>query len=178
MAVATPTTRCGAPEALPVHAQAIPTPISMMFARLLDALARHVAVERDLEHVDYWSGAALSLRLGTETAFTEVATLLSALQRAPAETQDDVPLQDMALLIDRMIGSEEPGMFARLHGSLPHCVGERHRDGARLARPITQRMLMTARRRIDDLARLELYGGCSRQEIEPEAGFATGPASF
>ncbi len=178
MADATPTTRCGATEVLPVSVQPFPTPINTMFPQLLAALARHVAAERDLEHLDYWSGAALPLRVATETAFTEVATLLCALQRAPVETQDDAVLQDMALLIDRMIGSEEPGMFARLHGSLPHCVGERHRDGTSLARPRTQTMLMTAHRLIDNLARLELYGGRSRQEIEPEAGFATGPASF
>lgn len=162
MAAACPTTRLGADEAL--HASKTTTPISRitpLFERLVDALARHAAAERDLEGLDYWAEDALSLRVATESAFTDVATLLSAIQRAPLRAGGDEALQEMAILIDRMIGSEEPGTFRRLHWRLPRLASPDSRRSGGLA-PDTQRLLLSSRCMIAALARLELYGGAPR----------------
>lgn len=158
MAAACPTTRLGADEALRASRKTFPiSRISPLFGGLVDALARHAAAERDLEGLDYWADDALSLRVATESAFTDVATLLSAIQRAPLRAEGDEALQEMAILIDRIIGSEEPGMFRRLHWRLPRPDGRDYRERGGPAAD-TQRLLRSAHRTIGALARLELYG--------------------
>lgn len=162
MAAACPITRLGADEALQASKTTTPSSwISPLFARLLDALARHAAAERNLQGADYWAEGTLRLRVATETAFTDVATLLSAIQRAPLRAHGDEALQEMASLIDRMIGSEEAGMFQRLHWRLPRLASPDSCRSGDLA-PDTQRLLLSARRMIGALSRLELYGTTPR----------------
>lgn len=166
MAAACPTTRLGADEALRASRKTTPiSRISPLFEGLVDALARHAAAERDLEGLDYWAEDALGLRVATESAFTDVATLLSAIQRAPLRAGGDEVLQDMASLIDRMIGSEEPGTFQRLHWRLPRLAPRDCRGSGGTATD-TQRLLRSARCLIGALARLELYGAAPRNSAD------------
>ena len=119
MAKAIPNTPVTATEVLSHQDSVTKTAISRMFSDLLDALARHVETERDLQGIDFWDIACRHWRTDAENAFNDVAALLSRIQRARPFRVDDLLLQRTARLIDAMIGSEEPGMFQRLHCLLP-----------------------------------------------------------
>ncbi|RJL15838.1 hypothetical protein C9E82_20325 [Paracoccus siganidrum] len=136
-----------------------------MFSGLLDALARHAETERDLQGIDIWDVACRHWLTDAENAFTDVATLLSAIQRERPFRVEDLLLQRAARLIDAMIGSEEPGMFQRLHYLLPRLDGQLYRPGnGPITEPVRQ-MLRTARGLIDELASLQLYAETNGDEI-------------
>lgn len=154
MAIATATTPPAATEVLR-KGRFTHTPISIAFAALLDALSRHAIAERDIEGVDIWDIAFRDWLTEAEVVFTEMTTLLSRIRNTDLVRAEDLPPQRLAVVIDAMIGSEEPGTFQRLHAWLPaalfHCPGVS--PAARQAR----QMLAMARDRIDALARLESY---------------------
>lgn len=166
MAKAIPTTRIRATEVPPHQDSFPPSTISLMFSRLLDALARHVETERDLQGIDIWDVACRHWLTDAEDAFTHVATLLSAIQRARPFRVEDLLLQRAARLIDAMIGSEEPGMFQRLHYLLPRLDGQLYwPSNGPIAEPVRQ-MLRTARGLIEELATLPLYAGTDADDMD------------
>ncbi|WCR02256.1 hypothetical protein JHX88_15360 [Paracoccus saliphilus] len=159
MAKAIPTTPYEATEVLPYRGDVPESVISEMFPHLLDALMRHIQVERDLEDVDFWNIAFLNWRIEAEEAYTDVAALLSAIRHAALDRQEDLPLQRMACLIDSMIGSEEPDAFQRLHCRLPRFETLFRSRGYGTGSKRVERMLMDTHACIDELATLRLYGG-------------------
>lgn len=166
MAEAIPTTPVTATEVLPHQDSLTPSTISLMFSHLLDALARHVAAERDLEGVDFWDVAFLQWRVEAEESYTVMATLLSAIQREMIACHEDEPLQCMASLIDHMVGSEESGTFQRLHCSLPRFdAWFNYRNDSAVAEPVSQ-MLMTARGLIEELSTLSLYAEVDEDDMD------------
>lgn len=166
MATATATTPIRATEVLHIY-KLTPTPIMSAFAHLLDALARHAVAERDIEDVDIWDVGFRHWLTEAEEVFTEVTTLLSRIRRADIGRAEDLPLQRVADVIDAMIGSEEPGMFQRLHAWLPTRLFDC--PGASPAARQVRRMLGQAGERIDGLAHLQTYAAL------PPAGEADRP---
>lgn len=157
MAKAIPTTPHKVTEVLPYGGDIPESIISEMFPRLLDALARHIRAERDIEDIDFWDIAFLNWRIEAEEAYTDVAALLSAIRRATLDHQEDLPLQRMARLIDSMIGSEEPDAFHRLHCRLPRFETLFRSRGYGTGSKRVERMLLDAHACIDELAILRLY---------------------
>lgn len=166
MAKAIPNTPVTATEVLSRQDSFTDTVISRMFSGLLDALARHAETERDLQGIDFWDIACRRWRTDAENAFTDVATLLSAIQRARPFRVEDLLLQRTARLIDTMIGSEEPGMFQRLHCLLPRLDRQFYQpsDGS-VAEPVRQ-MLRAARGLIHELSVLPLYAGADEHDMD------------
>ncbi|MCZ0962461.1 hypothetical protein [Paracoccus benzoatiresistens] len=165
MADASTITRRGAHEALPaLPRHTSPSPITELFPQLLDAISRHVAAERAVEGVDYWSHP--TLQVAAEVAQTDVATLLAAIQREPLRVAGDRALQDMTHLIDCMIGSEQAGTFQRLHWRLPVMDGHVFPEADGPAVTHTRTMLRAARRQIDAMARLDLYSAAPREDFD------------
>lgn len=106
MADAAHTTSCGTPAPAFTH-----TPISALFSRLLGAMAVHIEAERDIQHVDVWDPAFRDWLTEAEEALTAVTTLLREIRDHQTARQADVPLMRMAIIIDAMLGAEEPGEF-------------------------------------------------------------------
>lgn len=168
MAKAIHTTRSGATEDLPHQDSFTDTTMSTMFSRLLDALARHIQAERDIEDIDMWDLAYRDWLSDAEIAFTDVATLLSSIQRERPVRVGDLVLQDAVRLIDAMIGSEEPGMFQRLHFLLPRLHGQFHWLGAGAAAEPVRQMLMAARNLIEELSTLPIYAEADEDEDDTD----------
>jgi hypothetical protein len=134
-----------------------PTPIASAFCTLLPALAQHIEAEREIEHVDIWNTAFRSWLTDAEHAFTEVTTQLSVIMATDLACIEDKPLKRMVMLIDALVGSEEPDTFQHLYGLLPkfqhlfYCSGKgpavRHRN----------LMLKVALEHIDTMATLLTY---------------------
>ena len=134
-----------------------PTPISAAFSGLLTALARHAEAERDIEDVDVFDPAFRDWLTDAENTFTSVTTLISSIGRAEPARSEDLPLQRMTMLVDAMIGSEEPGTFARLHRLMPQFEAAfRSKQNNGVARRVNH-MLLTACARMDELASLLSY---------------------
>lgn len=166
MAKAIPTTRAGATEDLPHQDSVTDTAISRMFSDLLDALARHVETERELQGMDIWDIACRRWRTDAENAFTDVATLLPAIQRARPFRVEDLLLQRTARLIDTMIGSEEPGMFQRLHCLLPRLDRQFYLPTDHPVAEPVKHMLRAARGLIQELSTLPLYAEADEPDMD------------
>lgn len=154
MADATPNTDVLRPKVRPALQ---PSATMVAFSELLVALAALVEAERDLEHFDRWGQAGNGWLRDAEHAFTRVSTLITRIRSQVAVLPGDLALQRVARLIDRMIGSEKPGSFGRIHAQL-------HRYHALFAcrgsGPMVRRVNALpgdARRRIDELATLATF---------------------
>lgn len=142
-----------------------PTPVARAFAALPCALARHIETEREVEDVDIWDLAFRDWLTDAEHAYTDVTTHLFNITAAEVVCEDDKPLVRMAMLIDALVGSEDPDTFGHLYRLLPQfedlfqCHGQgpaaRHRDN----------MLEAARRHIDTMASLLTYDGAIEAEV-------------
>lgn len=95
-----------------------PTTIAAAFSALMTALPLHIAAEREIEDVDIWNPAFRHWLTDAEAAFTVVTGLLWGISAAAIERAEDKPLQRMSMLLDRMVGSEEPGAFRHYHALL------------------------------------------------------------
>lgn len=147
-----------------------PTPISTAFSCLLVALARHAEAERDIEDVDIWDPAFRNWLTDAEEAFTLVTTLITQIGNAEPARPHDVPLHRMAMFIDLMVGSEEPGEFQRLHQLVPRFQDAiRCTDGSASARRVNH-MLLTAGLRLDELAGLISYEDLLPESADDEDG--------
>ena len=167
MADATPNTDIVRPK---VRSALQPSATMALFSELLVALAALVEAERDLEHFDRWGQTGNGWLRDAERAFTRVTTLITRIRGRVALLPGDLALQRVALLIDRMIGSEEPGSFGRIHAQL-------HRYDALFAcrgsGPMVRRvnaLLGDARRRIDELATLATFIDAPFVDDRPLAG--------
>ncbi|WPZ29177.1 hypothetical protein T8A63_16350 [Sulfitobacter sp. OXR-159] len=134
-----------------------PTPLATEFAALLPALARHIEAEREIEDVDIWDPAFRSWLTDAEHAFTDVTTHLSTIASIDLTCSDDKPLKRMSMLIDAMIGSEEPQTFMQFYRLLPRFEHLFYCDGTSLAIRHRNVMLRTARAHIDTMANLLTY---------------------
>lgn len=134
-----------------------PSTISTAFSALLGALAQHVEAERDIEDVDIWNPAFRNWLTDAEEAHAKVARLLSDIRKMEILRAEDKPLMRMAMLLDHMACSEEPDAFWTFRpllmqfDELFRCAGE-NPVAARV-----NRMLISARNRIDEMATLDLY---------------------
>ncbi|MCX7568067.1 hypothetical protein OS189_17125 [Sulfitobacter sp. F26169L] len=150
--------------ALKAHPSQYPTPVARAFAALPCALARHIETEREIEDVDIWDLAFRDWLTDAEHAYADVTTHLFNITAAEVVCEDDKPLVRMAMLIDALVGSEDPDTFEHLYRLLPQfedlfqCHGQgpaaRHRDN----------MLCAVRRHIDTMASLLTYDGVIETE--------------
>ncbi|QUJ76953.1 hypothetical protein KDD17_02570 [Sulfitobacter albidus] len=86
------------------------TRISLAFCDVLKALKAFTIAERDLEDIAHSQDPAYSMwAADTERAFEHLADALGKVHCLPLEICEDIPLKRMTLLIDTMIGHEEPG---------------------------------------------------------------------
>jgi len=161
MAITTATTECAAPEGKCFT----PTPISSAFSMLLVALARHIEADRDIEDVDIWDPAFRPWLTAAEDALGEVMRLIHCIRGQEPIRLEDRPLLRMTLLIDAMIGSDDPGEFVRLHRLLPRFETLFRCSGATATARRVDRMLVTARTRIDELASLDTYDDAPTPEL-------------
>lgn len=134
-----------------------PTAIAIEFAALLPALARHIEAEQEIEDVDIWDPAFRSWLTDAEHAFTDVTTHLSTIASTGVTCADDKPLKRMSMMIDAMIGSEEPQTFMQLYRLLPRFEHLFYCDGTSSAIRHRNVMLGTARAHIDMMANLLTY---------------------
>lgn len=92
------------------------TAASRAFATLLQAQAAFVQAERDYEDVAQSRDPAYRMwERDAELAQEQLTTALRQFHALPQEAPEDRPLRRMALLIDAMLGDEEPGGARRLH---------------------------------------------------------------
>tara|TARA_R110000850_G_scaffold113041_2_gene227548 strand:+ start:5960 stop:6469 length:510 start_codon:yes stop_codon:yes gene_type:complete len=138
------------------HSQ-YPTPLATEFSALLPALARHIEAEREIEDVDIWDPAFRSWLTDAEHAFTLVTTQLSAISAAELTCADDKALKRMSMLIDTMVGSEDPDTFMQLYGLLPRFEHLFYCSGTGFAVRHRNVMLRQARAYIDTMATLLTY---------------------
>lgn len=145
-----------------------PSAISTTFSALLGALARHVEAERDIKDVDIWDPAFRNWLTDAEEAHATVARTLSDIRATEIARAEDKPLMRMAMLLDHMTCSEEPGAFWTFRpllmrfDSLFRCPGE---DPVAVR---VNRMLISARARIDEMAALDLYAPAEGQALPQE----------
>ncbi|MFP7675520.1 hypothetical protein ACG74X_19410 [Marivita sp. S0852] len=136
-----------------------PTPLASAFAALLPALDSHIEAERDIEDVDIWNPAFRAWLTDAEVAFEAVTTNLFTVLATDVIAEDDKPLKRMAMLIEAMIGSEEPEMYMHLYGLLPRFEHLFHCNGSGPAAQERTLMLTQARSQIDTMATLLTYDG-------------------
>ena len=92
------------------------TAVSRAFATLLQAQAAFVQAERDYEDVAQSRDPAFRMwERDAEMAQEQLTNALRHFHTVPQEVPEDRPLRRMALLIDMMLGDEEPGGARRLH---------------------------------------------------------------
>ncbi len=92
------------------------TIVSSAFSALLQAQSAFVRAERDLEDVGHSQDPAYAFWLrDAELAQEALTGALHHFHALPLELPEDRPLRRMALLIDAMLGNEEPGGARRLH---------------------------------------------------------------
>jgi hypothetical protein len=92
------------------------TPMSIAFRGLLTSLRDFIAAERDLEDIAYSQDPAYAdWAHESEMAFEGLVASTIAIHRLPIECREDRPLHRMALLVDAMLGHEEPGGARALH---------------------------------------------------------------
>lgn len=92
------------------------TAVSKAFVELLQVQAAFVRAELDLEDVAHSQDPAYAFWLSdAETAQERLTKSLHQFQALTAEVPEDRPLKRMAMLIDAMLGQEEPGGARRLH---------------------------------------------------------------
>lgn len=153
MANSTPITITRSPEA-PGYT---PTAISSGFAGLLVNLAEHIEAERDIENASVWDIAFDNWLRHAEKARTDMSNLLTSILREDIVRLEDKPLKRMAMLINGVVVSEEPGAYRYLRpfvsrfDNLFRCVGQ---DPTSLR---VDRMLLTARDRLETMYTLEIY---------------------
>lgn len=154
MAIQTPN-MCGtAAEAADVFT---PTPASASFSALLVALSALIEAERDIEDVDIWDPAFSRWLRDAELAQERVVAGLRQVREAELQRAEDRPLQRLAMLIDAMMGCEDPDGFARLHRLIPANAALFRCDGDSAAARRVNHMLLTGLARIEDLAGLDTY---------------------
>jgi len=161
MAVDTPIIATASPEG----ERFTPTPISSAFSMLLVALARHIEADRDIENVDHWDPAFRQWLTAAEDALDAVMRLIHSIRREDPIRFEDRPLLRMTLLIDAMICSDDPREFMRLHHLLPRFEPLFRCPGETATTRRVDRMLVTARTRIDELATLDAYGDTPASEF-------------
>lgn len=171
MATLTPTT--------PAEACAstfVPTVISSQFSELLGALARHVEAEQDIQDVDIWNPAFRGWLTDAENCYERVTTLIASIRQAPLARRADLPLQRMAVLLDAMIGSEEPGAFQRIHRMLPGAMSLWHCPGNDAVAHRVRQMIAAALVRIEEMATLPTYADPGAEDMDVAAGDAAASA--
>lgn len=134
------------------------SPISRAFSRLLIDLAAYIEAERDLADTGNSLDVAFSGWLReVEEAQERVTTLLCEIHQLEARRPEDRPLQRMCLVLDELLGSENPEEFDRLHRMLGWCEELFTCKGTNaVARRVTH-MLEIGRRRIDEVAALDCH---------------------
>jgi len=90
--------------------------MSIAFRGLLTSLRDFIAAERDLEDIAYSQDPAYAdWARESEMAFEGLVASAIAIHRLPIECREDRPLHRMALLVDAMLGHEEPDGARALH---------------------------------------------------------------
>ena len=148
------------------------TAISFAFRDVLKNLHAFIVAERDLEDVAYSSDPAYAAwAQEAELAYENLAKALIAVHSLPVQTREDGPLHRMALLVDAMIGHEEPGgarvlnlqmqiAFFRefqVSGISPTAM---HRNG----------LLIHARHLVSAMINLPLFDGAPVDEAQEDDG--------
>lgn len=106
----------------PANEAARETTMSQAFATLLQAQAAFVQAERDYEDVCQSRDPAYRMwERDAELAQERLTTALRQFHAISPELPEDRPLQRMAVLIDAMLGDEEPGGARRLHRQMLVC---------------------------------------------------------
>ncbi|MEI4469671.1 hypothetical protein [Frigidibacter sp. MR17.24] len=135
----------------------VPSPISIAFSALLGTLALHIEAERDIEDVDIWDPAFANWLRDAEEIQTRLSRQVLALTDAEETRDEDEPLRRMAMLIEGMTGSEEPGTFQRLHPMVVHYEHLFRCEGTTATALRVDRMLLTAAQRLETMASLDIY---------------------
>lgn len=155
MATATLTTPVAATEDLCASTYT-PTPISVLFARFLGALALHIEAERDIQDVDVFDAAFSGWLREAEESLTVVTRFLRDIRDAQVMRASDVPLLRLAIVADALLGSEDPNDFLRTRALLAHRTLFRCAETGPVGRRVVA-LVKTAVMRLDELADLDAY---------------------
>lgn len=152
--------------ALTPHLPYNPTPIAVAFSALMVALPVHIEAEREIEDVDVWDPAFSNWLTDAEHAFEAVTTQLSTIASLEVMRPEDMPLKRISLLIDAMIGSEDPDGFRSFYVLLPKFEALFWRSGSSDAAQHANEMLEAARAHIDTLATLLTYDDLAETDVD------------
>lgn len=135
------------------------TPKSRAFPDLLGSLFSFVVAERDLDDVCYSQDPAYSAWMQeAELAQERLTESLRAFHSLPHAILQDRPLQRFALLIDAMLGHEEPGGARRLHRQMQFAFFSKFQvPGIGATAMQRNAMLIQARQLTTALAALPLF---------------------
>jgi len=153
MATQTPTMPFGTDE--PPHH----TPVSDAFPSLFGAVAALIISERDLDDISYSQDPAYGAWL--RDAELDQERLTDALHRfhaLPDTIPADRPLRRMALLVDTMLGHEDPGGARTLHREMQIAFFNKFQVSGTSATAMHRNgMLIKARHFVTALVRLPLF---------------------
>ncbi|MCX7567156.1 hypothetical protein OS189_12455 [Sulfitobacter sp. F26169L] len=110
MTIQTHITAAGGHEAPPE------TELMLAFCESISCMQKFLLAELDLDDVGYSQDLAYSNWVrDSEVAFSNLADALGETRNLPVEIPEDTPLKRMALLMDEILGNEDPAAARAMH---------------------------------------------------------------
>ncbi|HRK65962.1 MAG TPA: hypothetical protein PKY73_00305 [Hyphomonas sp.] len=149
---------------------------SSAFSALLQAQSAFVRAERDLEDIGHSQDPAYDFWLRDAELAQEVLTrALHHFHALPLEVPEDRPLRRMALLIDAMLGNEEPGDARCLHRKMQLAFfAQFQAQGIGATAMHRNSLLIQARHLTSAMVALPLFDGTDVSDPDAEPGMAVG----
>jgi hypothetical protein len=92
------------------------TELMLAFCKSLTCMQAFLLAELDLDYIGYSQDPAYANWIrDTETAFENLADALGETRSLPVEIPEDMPLKRMALLMDDILGNEDPDAARATH---------------------------------------------------------------
>jgi len=137
------------------------------FTMLLPLFADFVEAERDLEDIKHNDDVALSLwTCDRDVAKARLQNALNALHRFPVRLPEDRPLQNVVILVDRILDEHEALYPRQLHREMKACFFSQYQIAS--IGPVAQHrntLLIQARHLLDALVTLPFYDHLPKAEV-------------